>query len=160
MRSKALRGLYVLRRQLRAAKTGRITQQSSLNTMARRVLVLAATAAALRPTLPRRSRTTTRAALTMHDYDYDVRSLRPCLLCAVAAWRGGEDTPAPRHRRVTLHRSSLSGAASAATARHCTRGARASRRACCPAATSAARVSIGVACRARRCWRRRDGSEK
>merc|ERR1711937_372410 len=27
---------------------------------------------ALRPTLPRRSRTTTRAALTMHDYDYDV----------------------------------------------------------------------------------------
>merc|ERR1711937_136444 len=27
---------------------------------------------ALRPTLPRRSRTTTRAALTMHDYDFDV----------------------------------------------------------------------------------------
>ena len=72
MRSKALRGLYVLRRQLRAAKTGRITQQSSLNTMARRVLVLAATAAALRPTLPRRTRTAPRAALTMHDYDYDV----------------------------------------------------------------------------------------
>ena len=72
MRSKALRGLYVLRRQLRAAKTGRTTQQSSLKTMARRVLVLAATAAALRPTLPRRTRTAPRAALTMHDYDYDV----------------------------------------------------------------------------------------
>ena len=37
-----------------------------------RVLVLAATAAALRPTLPRRTRTPMRAALTMHDYDYDV----------------------------------------------------------------------------------------
>ena len=72
MRSKALRGLYVLRRQLRAAQTGRSTQQLSLKTMARRVLVLAATAAALRPTLPRRTRTPMRAALTMHDYDYDV----------------------------------------------------------------------------------------
>ena len=72
MRSKALRGLYVLRRQLRAAQTGRSTQQLSLKTMARRVLVLAATAAALRPTLPRRTRTAPRAALTMHDYDYDV----------------------------------------------------------------------------------------
>ena len=40
--------------------------------MARRVLALAATAAALRPLLPKRSRVTTRAALTMHDYDYDV----------------------------------------------------------------------------------------
>ena len=48
------------------------SQQSSLKTMARRVLVLAATAAALRPTLPRRTRTAPRAALTMHDYDYDV----------------------------------------------------------------------------------------
>ena len=72
MRSKALRGLYVLRRQLRAAQTCRSTQQLSLKTMARRVLVLAATAAALRPTLPRRTRTAPRAALTMHDYDYDV----------------------------------------------------------------------------------------
>ena len=72
MRSKALRGLYVLRRQLRAHLFSRKTQQSSLKTMARRVLVLAATAAALRPTLPRRSRTAPRAAMTMHDYDYDV----------------------------------------------------------------------------------------
>ena len=40
--------------------------------MARKILVLAATATALRPTLPSRSRTPMRAALTMHDYDYDV----------------------------------------------------------------------------------------
>ena len=53
-------------------KRAGVTQQSSLKTMARRVLVLAATAAALRPTLPRRSRTAPRAAMTMHDYDYDV----------------------------------------------------------------------------------------
>ena len=53
-------------------KRAGVTQQSSLKTMARRVLVLAATAAALRPTLPRRTRTAPRAALTMHDYDYDV----------------------------------------------------------------------------------------
>ena len=48
-------------------------QQSSSCTSMARVLLLAASAAALRPTLPRRSRTT-RAALTMHDYDYDARS--------------------------------------------------------------------------------------
>ena len=77
MRSKALRGLYVLRRQLRAAQTGRSTQQLSLKTMARRVLALAATAAALRPTLPKRSRIATRRTMTMHDYDYDVRARRP-----------------------------------------------------------------------------------
>ena len=53
-------------------KRAGVTQQSSLKTMARRVLVLAATAAALRPTLPRRTRTPMRAALTMYDYDYDV----------------------------------------------------------------------------------------
>ena len=48
------------------------TQRSSSNRTMARVLVLAATAAALRPTLPRRTRTAPRAALTMHDYDYDV----------------------------------------------------------------------------------------
>ena len=49
------------------------TQESSSNGTMARVLALAATAAALRPTLPsRRSRATPRAALTMHDYDYDV----------------------------------------------------------------------------------------
>ena len=50
------------------------TQQSSSTSIMARVLLLAASAAALRPTLPRRSRTTTRAALTMHDYDYDAGS--------------------------------------------------------------------------------------
>ena len=71
MRSKALRGLYV-QEATACSKNGPEYQQSSLKTMARRVLVLAATAAALRPTLPRRTRTAPRAALTMHDYDYDV----------------------------------------------------------------------------------------
>ena len=73
-------------------KRAGVSQQSSLKTMARRVLVLAATAAALRPTLPRRSRTTTRAALTMHDYDYDAGSSAYIKLSTAESWPS-------RHRR-------------------------------------------------------------
>ena len=40
--------------------------------MVRRALLLAASAAALRPSLPGRTRAPLRAALSMHDYDYDV----------------------------------------------------------------------------------------
>ena len=50
-----------------------------------RVLLLAASAVALRPTLPKRSRIAPRASLTMHDYDYDVRV--QCLNQIVAARR-------------------------------------------------------------------------
>ena len=42
------------------------------------------TAAALRPTLPKRSRIATRRTMTMHDYDYDVRARRP--LFVVLLW--------------------------------------------------------------------------
>ena len=77
MRSKALRGLYALRRQLRAHLFGESAQQSSSNHTMARVLALAAAAAALRPTLPKRSRMATRRTMTMHDYDYDVRARRP-----------------------------------------------------------------------------------
>ena len=83
-------------------KRAGVTQQSSLKTMARRVLVLAATAAALRPTLPRRTRTPMRAALTMHDYDYDARQPRPFY---AIDWRRAcaNLTRSPRHQRATIH---------------------------------------------------------
>ena len=67
----AARACSPRRRQLLADLYIRKYQQSSYKSIMARVLLLAS-AAALRPTLPRRSRTTTRAALTMHDYDYDV----------------------------------------------------------------------------------------
>ena len=68
------------------------TQQSSYKSIMARVLLLAASAVALRPTLPRRSRTTTRAALTMHDYDYDAGSSAYIKLSTAESWPS-------RHRR-------------------------------------------------------------
>ncbi len=52
-------------------RAGLLSSPSSNSTMAR-VLLLAASAVALRPTLPKRSRIATRRTMTMHDYDYDV----------------------------------------------------------------------------------------
>ena len=92
-------------------KRAGVTQQSSLKTMARRVLVLAATAAALRPTLPRRSRTAPRAAMTMHDYDYDVRDPVPKSNCGTSppllnhGLHAIDATPARRRGGVVSHGS-------------------------------------------------------
>ena len=79
-------------RQLLADLYIRKYQQSSYKSIMARVLLLAASAVALRPTLPRRSRTTTRAALTMHDYDYDAGSSAYIKLSTAESWPS-------RHRR-------------------------------------------------------------
>ena len=79
------------RRQPGAAPISQNTQQSSSNSTMARVLLLAASAVALRPTLPKRSRIAPRASLTMHDYDYDVArcvEINCKMLPTSDRWRG------------------------------------------------------------------------
>ena len=92
LRRRAIRVLRSRRRQLGAAPHQPEHQQSSSNSTMARVLLLAASAVALRPTLPKRSRIAPRASLTMHDYDYDAGSSAYIKLSTAESWPS-------RHRR-------------------------------------------------------------